>query len=511
MAPVSDVDDPAPYRLRQLGMSFGGVFACRGVDMDFRRGEVHALMGENGAGKSTTMKCLAGLYVPTEGNVEVDGESVQFRSPRDAERRGIALIPQELDLFPELSIAENMFLGAARPRTRWGGIDHRAMREAAREALGRLGANFDPGTKVKHLSAANGKLVEIARALTRDARLLIMDEPTASLTEREVSNLFRVIRDLRARGMAVIYISHRLDEVFALCDRITVLRDGRLIASGPVGDTTPARLVQTMVGRPMDTLFSRTFHPPGPVVLAVDGLGRGKAFRDVSFSLHGGEILGVSGLIGAGRTEVALALFGVAPADNGTVRLRGAPLTVTGPRDAMMSGIAYLPEERRAQGLVLDRSIEWNVGIGCLGQFSRGGLIDGRGARAFAARATAAVGVKGGDLAGPVSHLSGGNQQKVVLARTLALDPDIVILDEPTRGVDVGAKSDIYRIIDGLARSGKAVLMISSELNELMSMCDRIVVMREGSLVGTFDRPFSAEALGAAAAGAERLPAEAVA
>ena len=502
---------PHLFTLRGLGMSFGGVFACREIDMNFAAGEIHALMGENGAGKSTTMKCLAGLYAPTEGGIDIDGRAVTFRSPRDAEHSGISLIPQELDLFPELSIAENMFLGAERPRKAWGGFDHRAMRATARAALGRMGVDFDPATKVKHLSAANAKIVEIARALTRNARLLIMDEPTASLTEREVENLFRVVHELKAQGISIVYISHRLDEVFALCDRITVLRDGRLVCTGPTDAFTPTRLVQAMVGRPMESLFSRSFHPIGPTILAVEGLCRGGSFRDVSFTVGRGEILGLSGLIGAGRTEVALALFGIAVADTGSIRLNGRLVKIRSPREALSLGIAYLPEERRAQGLVLSRSIDWNVSIGCLDRFSRGGVVDGRGAKAFAAASTSAVGVKGGGLDSPVSHLSGGNQQKVVLARTLALDPEIVILDEPTRGVDVGAKSDIYRIIDGLAKAGKSVLMISSELNELIAMCDRILVMREGAPAGCFDREFSAEALGAAAAGADPAPEEAAA
>ena len=494
-------DRYAPFRLRNLGMSFGGVYACRALDLEFHQGEVHAFVGENGAGKSTTMKCLAGLYAPTEGDVEVDGQPVHLTSPRDAERLGICLIPQELDLFPELSIAENMFLGRDRPHTRWGGFDGAKMKAVARAALDRMGLNLDPRKKVKHLSAANAKIVEIARALTRQARLLIMDEPTASLTEREVARLFQVVRDLRAQGITIIYISHRLDEVFALSDRITVLRDGRHVSTGKTSAFTPSSLVQMMVGRPLEALFTRTFQRPGPVVLSVQGLGRSGRFKDVSFDLRRGEILGFSGLIGAGRTEVALALYGIAPADRGRVTIKDQPVQVGSPRRALELGIGYLPEERRAQALVLPRSIAWNISIACLGRFSHLGLLADKDAKAFAKTAASAVGVRGGSLDTPVSHLSGGNQQKVVLAKTLATSPTIVILDEPTRGVDVGAKSEIYKIIDELAKSGKSVIMISSELNELIAMCDRILVMHEGAVAGIFDREFSAHQLGAAATG----------
>ena len=500
-----------PYRLRKLGMSFSGVPAIQGLDLGFRQGEIHAIVGENGAGKSTTMKCLAGLYQPTDGEVEIDGRAVTFRSPRDAERLGICLIPQELDLFPELSIAENMFLGRKRPRRWWGGFDYSTMYAIAREALQRMDVRFDPTMKVKHLSAANAKIVEIARALTRDVRLLIMDEPTASLTDREVVNLFRVARDLREQGITILYISHRLDEVFELADRITVLRDGQHVKTDDTAAFTHSSLVQMMVGRPLETLFTRTFHPLGRPVLTVNGLSRTGKFEDVGFTLHEGEILGFSGLIGAGRTEVALAVYGVLPADRGTISLGGQIVTINSPHQALAYGIAYLPEERRAQGLVLPRPIHWNISIACLERFSKGGLLDEKSAYGFADQAATAVGVRGGSLDTPVSHLSGGNQQKVVLAKTLARNPNIIILDEPTRGVDVGAKSEIYKIIDGLAKSGKSIIMISSELNELIAMSDRILVMHEGRVSACFERDFSAERLGAAATGVLAAKSEAYA
>lgn len=490
--------------LRDVGKSFGGVFACRHIELELFAGEVLALTGENGAGKSTTVKCLVGLLPPSEGHVEIEGQAVELKSPRDGEARGIALIPQELDLFPELSIVENLFVGRDRPRTWWGGFDWARMRREASKILRSLGVEFDVSAPVKSLSAANAKLVEIARALIRNARVVVMDEPTAALSDREVERLFSVIRDLKGRGISVIYISHRLDEIFAICDRIAVLRDGALVRTDRTAAFHKSSLVQLMVGRPLEQLFSRHLNPIGEVALEVRGLTVRGRFSEISFQLHRGEVLGISGLIGAGRSDVAQAIYGFAPADSGSILISGQPVAIKGVVDALHHRIGYLPEERRSQGLILPFSIISNISFSCLSRFTRLGLVRKRAERQFAADSARRFTVAGAELSSPVVNLSGGNQQKVLIAKTLAREPEIIILDEPTRGVDVGAKSEIYRIIDDLAKAGKAVLLISSEMNEVLSMSDRIIVMREGQLVRTFLREeFSARAIGAAAAGHE--------
>jgi ABC-type sugar transport system ATPase subunit len=450
------------------------------------------------------VKCLAGLQAPTEGHVEIGGKRVELASPRHGAALGIAMIPQELDLFPELAIVENLFVGRDWPRARWGGFDWRKMREEARGTLASLGVAFDVSLPVKHLSAANGKLVEIARALMRNARVVIMDEPTAALSEREVARLFAIIRDLKARGIAIIYISHRLDEIFALADRIAVLRDGALLRTDRVEAFDKTSLVHLMVGRPLDQLFARHRHPLGEAVLEVRGLSRRGAFADVSFTLCRGEILGLAGLIGAGRSEVGEAIYGISPAQSGEILVRGKPVKIRKAKDALKLGIALLPEERRSQGLILPFSIAANISFSSLDRFTWAGLLRRRAERTFAKAAARRFTVVGADVSAPVGNLSGGNQQKVVIAKTLARDPEIIILDEPTRGVDVGAKSQIYSIIDQLAGEGKAILLISSEMNEVLSMSDRIIVMHEGRLVRTFARnEFSPSAVGAAAAGHE--------
>lgn len=493
---------PPAFALRGIAKNFAGVDVCKDIDLEISPGEVVALVGENGAGKSTTMKCLYGLYAPSEGHIEVAGQAVQFQSPRDAEAAGISMIPQELDLFPELSITENLFVGQTRPRTRWGGFDHAAMRRRARSIMASLGVDADVTMPVKSLSAAMGKLVEIGRALNRDSRLIIMDEPTAALTDREVERLFAVIARLKARGVAIVYISHRLDEIFAISDRIIVMRDKRLIRSGPTSSFTVASLVEAMVGRPFEKLYHRAPHAPGDVLVSVRGLTRAGTFTDVSFDVRSGEILGISGLIGAGRSEVAQAIYGFSPADRGDISIAGRTVAIRSVADALRHGIAYLPEERRSQGLILPFPIASNISFAVLQRFTRFGFVDRAGEARFSEAAAKSFTVAGAALSAPVEVLSGGNQQKVLLAKILALDPRIVILDEPTRGVDVGAKSEIYAIIDDLAQRGKAILLISSEMNEVLSLSDRIIVMHEGRMSAEFARDqFSQSAIGAAAAG----------
>lgn len=500
-APRASTDTPA-FALRDLGKHFGGIYACRHIDLEFREGEVLAILGENGAGKSTTVKCLHGLYQPDEGQVEIDGRAAHFRSPRDAEAAGISMIPQELDLFPELSIVENLFLGQKRPRHRWGAFDQRAMNRRAHEVMASLGVDADVTAPVKTFSAATGRLVEIARALNRDARLIIMDEPTAALTDKETQNLFEVIERLKSAGVSVIYITHRLNECFTVSDRIVVMRDGRLIRSGPTPEFTIESLVDAMVGRPLETLYSRHARPIGDVVLEVRGLTLGTIFEGVDFEVRSGEVLGVSGLIGAGRSELAQAIYGIAPADGGEIVVDGESVPIRSVSDALANGIAYLPEERRSQGLILPFAIAANMSLSVLALFSKLGFVNRRREHEFASESASRFTVTGATLTSPVENLSGGNQQKVLIAKVLALDPKVVILDEPTRGVDVGAKSEVYRIIDDLASRNKAIVVISSEMNEVMSISDRIIVMHEGRISGRFDRAeFSQQAIGAAAAG----------
>ena len=475
------------FRLDGVTKRFGGVVAVEDVAFDLRPGEVHALVGENGAGKSTLMKIVDGLYSPDEGSVEVGGEAVSFSSPRDAEAAGIAMIPQELDLFPELSVAENLFVGRKRPRTGWGGLEWGAMRVEARKRLEALGVSLDASSAVKRLSAAEQQIVAIARALVGEARAVIMDEPTSSLTGREVRQLFSIIGDLTAADVGVVYISHRLEEIFEISDRITVLRDGHHIKTAPASELDAEELVRLMVGRPLNELFTRSESSPGETVLEVRGLTRKGEFEGVDLALRRGEILGLAGLVGAGRTEVAQSIFGIRQSDSGGIFVDGEEVKIHSPQTAMERGIFYVPEERRSQGLILPFSIKNNITLSILDRISRLGFVP-RSERAVADRFMGELSIRGAELSDPVSRLSGGNQQKVVVAKSLAREPNVLLLDEPTRGVDVGSKSEIYRLMDDLAKEGKAILLISSELEEVLSMADRVLVMREGRISGEFSR-----------------------
>jgi rhamnose transport system ATP-binding protein len=481
---------------------FGGTVACGAVDFVVRPGEVHALMGENGAGKSTLMKILHGVYAPDGGEVKIGGEPVRLQSPRDAERCGIAMIPQELDLFPYLSITENLYIGRPRPRAKWGGFDWQKMNASAAEGLKRLGVQFDVAGDLRHLSAANSQLVAISRALFWSAQVVIMDEPTAALTQQEAERLFTIIRDLKTRGVGIVYVSHRLEEIFAIADRITVLRDGQRVHTGLIREFDTNKLIQLMVGRPLEELFAHASHKAGEVVLEVKSVSRSKEFKEVSFCLRRGEIVGLGGLIGAGRSELAQAIFGISSLQSGEILVRGKKMDVHSVKDAMRLGIAYVPEERKSQGLLGSFSIKANVSYSSLDRLAPFGFVNEKQEEELARRFRDLFTIRGGTVTSPVESLSGGNQQKVVISKILALEPEIILLDEPTRGVDVGAKSEIYRIIDGLAKEGKAVLLISSEMNELLAMADRVLVMHEGKLTGEFSREeFSAEKIAAAAAG----------
>ena len=490
---------------RQLRKSFGGVQALRGVQLAVRPGEVLALLGENGAGKSTLIKIITGFYQPDEGEILLDGRAVHFASTRDALDKGVAAIYQEPSLFPDLDVAENIFVG--RQPLRGGRIDWRQMYEEAEALLRRLGVALSPRVKARELSVAQMQMVEIARAISVNARVLIMDEPTSSLTAREVEELFTIVRQLRAQGAAIVFISHRLEELFAIADRVTVLRDGAYVDTRPMAGVTTEELIRLMVGRNLSELFPKQRVEPGEVLLEVRSLSLPGRFADISFQLRRGEIVGMAGLVGAGRTEVAEALFGVAPAASGSIRLAGEEVRITRPEEALRLGIGYVPEDRKLHGLVLQMSIAQNITLPTLGAFTRLGWLD-RGAERQRAIADAQrLEVKMAGVDQPAGQLSGGNQQKVVLAKWLGTRPRVLILDEPTRGIDVGTKAAVHRLMSQLAAEGMAILMISSELPEVLGMSDRILVMREGRLTGQFSRAEATQErlMGAATAAVARV------
>jgi len=474
-------------RLTDVSKSFGAVAALRDVHLDLAAGEAHALVGENGAGKSTLVKILAGVHGPDAGTMTLDGREVIFASPADALAAGIAVIYQEPTLFPDLSVAENIFIGRQPLR---GGrrIDAAEMRRRATALFHRLGVPLDPDRPARGLSIADQQLVEIAKALSHDARVLVMDEPTAALSGVEVERLFAVARALRDDGAAVLFISHRFDEVFALCQRVTVMRDGRWVATTPIEELTVERLVRQMVGRDVATLFPKQDAEARDVLLDVRGLTRAGVFSDVSFSVRGGEIVALAGLVGAGRSEVVRAVFGIDRYDAGEVRVDGDRLAPGRPAAAIAAGLALVPEDRRQQGLVMELSVERNATLTRRWQLSAFGLLRGgverRAARDWARR----LQVKAGRLTDPVGTLSGGNQQKVVLAKWLSTTPRVLIVDEPTRGIDVGTKAEVHRLMSQLAVDGVAVLMVSSELPEVLGMADRVLVMHEGRLVADIPR-----------------------
>lgn len=496
--------------LQRIKKSFPGVLALDGVDFNLRPGEVHALVGENGAGKSTLIKVITGVHQPDAGEIQFQGQPVIFANPLIAQQHGIAAIYQEPTLFPDLDVAENIFMGRQPLQSVTRRIDWGQMYEEAGRLLRSLGVNLDPSTRVRGLSFADQQMVEIAKALSVNAQVLIMDEPTSALTLREVADLFRITRQLRDAGTAIVFISHRLEEAFELADRITVLRDGHHVGTGAVDDVTPGEVIHMMVGRTLDNMFPKQEVQRGEVMLRVDGLTKEGLFYDVSFELHRGEILGLAGLVGAGRTEVACAIFGVRPADRGTIWVNGREAGITSPKDALALGVAYLPEDRQQHGLVLPMNITQNVTLPILGEFARLGWLnqaaEERKAREFADR----LDVRAAGLWQRVRELSGGNQQKVVLAKWLAARPQILILDEPTRGIDVGTKAAVHQLMSTLAAQGFAILMISSELPEILNMSDRIVVMQEGHVTGHFTRAEATQEkiMAAATAGARvrRIP-----
>ncbi|MFF2060622.1 sugar ABC transporter ATP-binding protein [Streptomyces sp. NPDC058200] len=491
--PAPDRTGPAPVlALKDVSKSFGAVRALRDVSLHLFPGEAHALAGENGAGKSTLIKTLAGVHRPDAGEVLLDGGTVVFHGPADARDAGIAVIYQEPTLFPDLSIAENIFMGR-QPRRSLGRIDRKAVRETTAALMRRLGVELDPDRPARGLSIADQQIVEIAKALSFDARVLIMDEPTAALTGSETARLFSVVRTLRAEGAAVLFISHRLEEIFALCQRVTILRDGRWISSQPLTGLTEDDLVRGMVGRDLGELYPKQRAAVGETALSVRRLTREGVFRDISFDVRRGEIVALAGLVGAGRSEVAQAVFGVDRADAGEVEVNGRKLPAGSPTAAMDAGLALVPEDRRQRGLVMEMSIERNIALTGLDRLGRGGLVRRALERGRAADWAVRLQLKYNRLADPVGVLSGGNQQKVVLAKWLATEPAVLIVDEPTRGIDVGTKAEVHRLLSSLAAEGLAVLMISSDLPEVLGMADRVLVMHEGRLTAEIPRAEATE------------------
>ncbi|MCC5577171.1 sugar ABC transporter ATP-binding protein [Microtetraspora sp. AC03309] len=475
-----------------MSKAFGAVQALRDVSLELFAGEAHALAGENGAGKSTLVKTLTGVYRPDTGQLLLDGEPVEFHSPADAQNAGVAVIYQEPTMFPDLSVAENIFIGR-QPRAALRRIDRGAMHGRAAELFKRLGVALDPEQPARGLSIADQQLVEIAKALSRDARVLIMDEPTAALSGAEVTRLFNVVKALREQGCAVLFISHRLDEIFELCQRVTTLRDGTWIASEPVAGMTHDDLIRRMVGRDLDALYPKLDTVPGEVALKVHRLTREGVFTDVSFEVRRGEIVALAGLVGAGRSEVARAIFGVDRWDAGSVEVNGRGLPAASPTAAMSAGLALVPEDRRQQGLVMEQSIERNIGLTGLKNLRRGPVISRAAERDRARDWAIRLQLKFNRLSDAVNVLSGGNQQKVVLGKWLSTRPGVLIIDEPTRGIDVGTKAEVHRLLSELAADGLAVLMISSDLPEVLGMADRVLVMQEGRLVAEIPRDAATE------------------
>lgn len=472
---------PPVLRVRGAAKAFAGVPALRAADLEVRAGEVHALVGENGAGKSTLLKIVTGAHAPDAGAVELAGRPVRFAGPLAARRAGIAAIYQEFSLVPALTVRENLFLGAEPRRGPW--TDTAAERERARAALARLGAAIDPEAVVRDLDVARQQLVEIARALLGEARLLILDEPTAALTPRESDALLALLGELRGRGAAILFVSHRLDEVARIADRITVLRDGETLGTWAAADLDRERLIEKMVGRPLDQEFPKAAAPRGEPLLEVRGL-RGGRVRGVSFAVRAGEVLGIAGLAGAGRTDVARLIFGADPREAGEILLAGRPVDIRSPADAIRHGVCLLTEDRKGQGLALGLPARDNFALPNLRRWTRGGAIDGRAESAAFARHVAALRIRLAGPEQPARELSGGNQQKLLVARWLERDARVVVFDEPTRGIDVGAKREMYLLINELAARGKAVVMISSELPEILGMSDRVLVMRGGRVTG---------------------------
>lgn len=474
--------------LKGVSKFFPGVIALDKADLQIYSGEVHGLMGENGAGKSTLIKLLTGAYQADEGEIFIDGKFAHLNNPRAAMNAGLTAIYQELNIIPKLSVWENVFLGRELKNAQ-GLLDIPAMKEKARELLAQLRQSIDVNEKVENLGMGHQQMVEICKALVLDSRLIIMDEPTSSLSEGEVKELLRTVRELRNRGMAIVFISHHMDEIFQVCDRLTVLRDGCVIKSMLASESDTEQLIKLMVGRDINQQFPKEVAPLREEMLRVENFSAADgSFADVSFSVHGGEVLGFSGLVGAGRTEVMRAIFGVNPLKSGTLYINGKETKVRSPKQAIAEGIAFLTEDRKGEGLVLSNTVGFNINLSTFHKTKKGLLLSPAAAKQHAIQNIRLLNIKTPSIQTQVRGLSGGNQQKVVIAKWLETNARIFLMDEPTRGLDVGAKQEVYRIINDLVRQGKAVIMVSSELPEVLGMSDRIIVMHEGRISGEFKR-----------------------
>lgn len=463
--------------------SFGANKVLGGVNLHVRPGEVHALMGENGAGKSTLMNILTGIHRADAGTIMVDGKEVTFKNNKDAEEHGIAFIHQELNIWPNLSVLENLFL-MNQPKTRFGTIDFKKMREMAEAKCQEIGIDLPLDEIAGGCSVGQQQMTEITRSLMLDAKTVIMDEPTAALTERETDRLFEVMKKLKNKGVSIIYISHRMEEVFANCDTITVMRDGQTISSRPTEETNMDQIVGDMVGRVMSEYYPARTNVPGDEIFRVEGFTQPGVFRDISFNLRKGEILGVAGLMGAGRTEIMRAIFGVDPHESGKLYFEGKEIHIKNPRDAIRQGFGFITENRKTEGLILDFSIERNIALPSEERLAQSHVINDKKEFDFSSELSKRLGVKAQDINLPASTLSGGNQQKVVIAKWVGMHPKLLILDEPTRGIDIGAKKDIYDLMNELTAKGVSIIMVSSELPEVIGMSDRILVIHEGRAAG---------------------------
>lgn len=461
-----------------LNKSFSGIKALDNIQFDLYPGEVHALMGENGAGKSTFMKILIGLLLPDSGTINFDGEPIENMDVHKMLQKGISMIHQEILMIPELTIAQNIFLGREIKLGYW--VDEQQINKRSQEILNFIGLDLNVRTKAKNLSIAEMQLIEIAKAISNHAKVIIMDEPTSALSDKESEMLFKIIFDLKSKGVAIIYISHKLEEIFQIADRITVLRDGKYIATKNTKELNKNSLISLMVGREIENLFSSDSRVPGNVILEVQGLTKKSKFDDINFTVHAGEVLGIAGLMGAGRTEIARAIFGIDKMDSGEVTLNGQKIKIKSPKDAIEKGIGYVSEDRKSLGFIPDMSIIENISLSSLKNYSKGWFIQTKNEAKASSHLAGDLKIKAASLHQKVINLSGGNQQKVVIAKVLLASPSLIILDEPTRGIDIGAKYEIYKLINQLANDGLAVIIISSELPEILGMSDRILVLSKG-------------------------------
>ncbi|TOH48432.1 L-arabinose ABC transporter ATP-binding protein AraG [Vibrio parahaemolyticus] len=482
------INSPSYLEFCNISKHFPGVKALSNISFRANKGSIHALMGENGAGKSTLLKTLSGLHQPTEGELVVDGKALVFNSATDALEQGIAIIYQELNLVPELSVAENIYLGQL--PTKGGSVDVETLNARAREQLKRLGEDFDPSRPLKEFSIGQWQMVEIAKALSRNAQIIAFDEPTSSLSQREIQNLFKVIRELRDDGKIILYVSHRMEEIFDLCDAITIFKDGTHVQTfDDMTDLTHEKLVELMVGREINDIYNYRSRPLGESGLRIENLEGKGLTQPVSLDIHQGEILGLFGLVGAGRTELTRLIFGAEKAQAGQIYIHGQPISVRSPQDAIRAGITLCPEDRKADAIVPILSVEENTNISARPwNLKLGGLIDFKWERDNAEQQRKALNVKTASLQQAIGQLSGGNQQKVILGRWLSTDMSVILLDEPTRGIDVGAKSEIYELIFNLAERGVTVLVVSSDLPEVLGISDRVMVMKEGAVTGELQR-----------------------